>query len=48
VCDTRLMSTSLTNRCKHHRFPAEIISHGVWLSFRIGVTIPAVMPPHAR
>ena len=21
-------------RCKHHRFPAEIISHGVWLYYR--------------
>src|SRR5687768_1742139 len=34
VCDTRLMSTPLTDRYKHHRFPAEIISHGVWLYFR--------------
>jgi putative transposase len=34
VCDTRLMSTPSTNRYKHHRFPAEIISHGVWLYFR--------------
>jgi putative transposase len=24
----------LTNRYKHHRFPAEIISHGVWLYYR--------------
>jgi hypothetical protein len=24
----------LTNRYKNHRFPAEIISHGVWLYFR--------------
>jgi putative transposase len=24
----------LTDRYKHHRFPAEIISHGVWLYFR--------------
>jgi putative transposase len=23
----------VTNRYKHHRFPAEIISHGVWLNF---------------
>ena len=22
------------DRCKHHRFPGEIISHGVWLYFR--------------
>jgi putative transposase len=28
------MHTPLTNRYKHHRFPAEIISHGVWLYFR--------------
>jgi integrase len=28
------MSTPLTDRYKHHRFPAEIISHGVWLYFR--------------
>jgi putative transposase len=24
----------LTDRYKNHRFPAEIISHGVWLYFR--------------
>ncbi len=34
VCDTRGINTPLTNRYKHHRFPAEIISHGVWLYFR--------------
>jgi hypothetical protein len=34
VCDTRHMNTPSTNRYKHHRFPAEIISHGVWLYFR--------------
>jgi putative transposase len=28
------MNTSLTDRYKHHRFPAEIISHGVWLYYR--------------
>jgi putative transposase len=28
------MSTPATTRYKHHRFPAEIISHGVWLCFR--------------
>jgi hypothetical protein len=22
------------NPCGHHRFPAESVSHGVWLSFR--------------
>jgi len=34
VCHTRLMSTPPTDRYKHHRFPAGIISHGVWLYFR--------------
>jgi hypothetical protein len=34
MCDTRGMHTPSTNRYKHHRFPAEIISHGVWLYFR--------------
>jgi putative transposase len=24
----------LTERYKHHRFPAEIISHGMWLYYR--------------
>jgi putative transposase len=28
------MSTPLTNRYKKHRFPAEIISHAVWLYLR--------------
>jgi putative transposase len=28
------MNTPSTNCYKHHRFPAEIISHGVWLYFR--------------
>jgi putative transposase len=28
------MNTPSINRYKHHRFPAEIISHGVWLYFR--------------
>jgi transposase-like protein len=35
VCVTRLMSTPPTHRAKHHRFPAEIIGRGVWLSFRL-------------
>jgi putative transposase len=26
--------SALPNPYKHHRFPAEIISHGVWLYFR--------------
>jgi putative transposase len=34
VCHTRRMNTPATNRYKHHRFPAEIISHAVWLYFR--------------
>jgi putative transposase len=28
------MSTPWINHYKHHRFPAEIISHAVWLYFR--------------
>src|SRR5262245_3678568 len=28
------MNPSSSNRYKHHRFPAEIISHAVWLYFR--------------
>jgi putative transposase len=27
-----------THRYQHHRFPAEIISHGVWLYFRFGLS----------
>jgi putative transposase len=34
VGDTRLMSTPSTHRYKHHRFPAEIISHGIRLYYR--------------
>jgi len=34
VCDTCGMSSLSTNCYKNHRFPAEIISHGVWLYFR--------------
>jgi putative transposase len=34
MCHTRGMRPLSTNRYKHHRFPAEIISHGVWLYFR--------------
>jgi putative transposase len=34
MCDTRGMSPLSSNRYKHHRFPAEIISHAVWLYFR--------------
>ena len=28
------MSPFLTGRCKNHRFPAEILSRGVWLCCR--------------
>jgi putative transposase len=28
------MNTPLIDRYKHHRFPAEIIGHGVWLYYR--------------
>jgi transposase-like protein len=31
---TRRMNPPVTNLYKRHRFPAEIISHGVWLYFR--------------
>jgi putative transposase len=34
VCHTRRMNSPPFNRYKNHRFPAEIISHGVWLYFR--------------
>ena len=34
VCHTRPVSTPSANRYKHHRFPGEIISHGVWLYYR--------------
>jgi len=34
VCHTPRMNPSSTNLYKNHRFPAEIISHGVWLYFR--------------
>jgi putative transposase len=34
VCHPRRMNMSSINRYKNHRFPAEIISHGVWLYFR--------------
>jgi putative transposase len=34
VCHTQRMNTPSSNRYKNHRFPAEIISHGVWLDFR--------------
>jgi hypothetical protein len=31
----RMSSPPPTNLYKRHRFPAEIISHGVWLYFRL-------------
>jgi putative transposase len=34
VCHTHQMHTPSSNRYKHHRFPAEIIIHGVWLCYR--------------
>ena len=35
VCDICRMNTpALPDHYKHHRFPIEIISHGVWLYFR--------------
>jgi hypothetical protein len=34
MCDTCHKTTPLTNRYKNHRFPAEIISHAVWLYLR--------------
>jgi hypothetical protein len=39
VWHTRRMKTPASdNRYKNHRFPAEIISHGVWLYFRFCLT----------
>jgi putative transposase len=34
VWHTRRMNTPATDCYKNHRFPAEIISHGVWLHYR--------------
>jgi putative transposase len=35
MCDIRLMNTpALPDHYEHHRFPVEIISHGVWLYYR--------------
>jgi putative transposase len=37
---TRRMKTPASDtRYKNHRFPAEIISHGVWLYFRFCLSI---------
>jgi putative transposase len=35
MCHTRRKSTLSPNCYKNHRFPTEIISHGVWLYFRL-------------
>ena len=35
VWHTRRMNPPSIKRYKNHRFPAEIISHGVWLYFRL-------------
>jgi putative transposase len=34
MCHTQCMNSPSTDCYKHHRLPAEIISHGVWLYFR--------------
>jgi transposase-like protein len=34
VCHTQRMNTPSSTRSKNHRFPVEIISHGVWLYCR--------------
>jgi putative transposase len=43
------MDTSgLTNPYQHHRFPAEIISHGVWLYYRFCLSyrdVERIFPP---
>ena len=31
------MNTSLHISCKQHRYPTEIISHGLWLYFRFAL-----------
>jgi putative transposase len=36
------MHTPATNRYQHHRFPAEIISHSVWLYYRLCLSSHAV------
>jgi putative transposase len=34
--------SSTTPSYKHHRFPPEIIAHGVWLYLRFGLSLRAV------
>jgi len=45
MCHTRGMCPLSTNRYKHHRFPAEIISHAVWLYFRFCLSYRDVEEP---
>jgi hypothetical protein len=33
MCDTQRMNIASPNRDKHHGFPVEIVSHGVWLYY---------------
>jgi putative transposase len=37
-----MTSPATSERYKHHRFPGEIISHGVWLSYRFTLSYRAV------
>jgi putative transposase len=39
------MNTPFTNPYKNHRFPAEIISHGVWLYYRFCLSYRDVEEP---
>ena len=39
------MNTSSTDRYKNYRFPAEIISHGVWRYFRFCLSARDVEEP---
>jgi putative transposase len=45
VCDTRGMNTSSRNRYKHHRCPAAISSHGLWLYGRFWLRYRDVAEP---
>jgi transposase-like protein len=40
--DRRMNTTTVPNRYKHHPFPTEIISHGVWLYDRFCLSDRAV------
>jgi hypothetical protein len=49
VWHTRRMNTPASdNRYKDHRFPAEIISHGVWLYFRFCLSYRDVEERHCQ